>query len=228
MFAERTGRQLEREGYCVHQASSEVEAVHLTRCSWPDLVVLDVSSSGSNDLGTFDRLRSKSDVPIVMLSPLADEDDRVHGLNRGADDFLPRPVSPRELAARVASVLRRSRRPSLEEDRGCVVAGVVTLNERTHEVTVSGRCVALTGMEFKLLCYFLHRPYDALDRATLLEQVWGYTVGDGSTVTVHVRRLREKIEADPAAPSIIRTVWGVGYAFHPTSASDESGHSGKA
>ncbi len=217
MLAERTGRQLEREGYRVRRALNEAEAIHLTRSSWPHLVVLDVSSSGSHDLSTFERLRSRSDVPIVMLSPLADEEDRVNGLNRGADDFLPRPVSSRELAARVASVLRRSLGASGDDDDGCVVAGAVTLNERTHEVTVRGRPIAFTGMEFKLLCYFVHRPYDALDRATLLEQVWGYTVGDGSTVTVHVRRLREKIEADPAAPSLIRTVWGLGYAFHPTS-----------
>lgn len=217
MLAERTRRQLEREGYCVRLALHEVDAVHLTRSSWPHLVVLDVSSSGSNDLRTFERLRTQSDVPIVMLSPLADEDDRVNGLNRGADDFLPRPVSPRELAARVTSVLRRSGRPVGDADQGCVVAGIVTLNERTHEVTVGGRPIALTGMEFKLLRYFVHRPYHALDRATLLEHVWGYTIGDGSTVTVHVRRLREKVEADPAAPSLIRTVWGLGYAFHPAS-----------
>lgn len=95
MLAERTGRQLEREGYRVRLALNETEAIHLTRSSWPHLVVLDVSSSGSHDLSTFERLRSRSDVPIVMLSPLADEEDRVNGLNRGADDFLPRPVSPR-------------------------------------------------------------------------------------------------------------------------------------
>ncbi len=228
MLAERIGRQLEREGYRVRLATSELEATQLARRSWPDLVVIDVSSSGSNDLGTFERIRSQSDVPIVMLSPLADEEDRVHGLTRGADDFLPRPVSPRELAARVTSVLRRSRPPSVGEACGCAVAGVVTLNERTRKVTIGGRPIALTGMEFKLLRYFVHHPFDALDRATLLEQVWGYTIGDGSTVTVHVRRLREKIEADPAAPSLIRTVWGVGYAFHPTISPSTSDHLGTA
>ncbi len=215
MLAERTRRQLEREGYSVRLALNEVDAIHLTRSSWPHLIVLDVSSSGTNDLGTFERLRFQSDVLIVMLSPLADEEDRVNGLNRGADDFLPRPASPRELAARVTSVLRRSRRPAGDDDQGCVVAGAVTVNQRTHEVTVGGRPIALTGMEFKLLRYFVGRPYHALDRSTLLEHVWGYTIGDGSTVTVHVRRLREKIKTDPAAPSLIRTVWGLGYAFHP-------------
>nr|MDQ3355052.1 response regulator transcription factor [Actinomycetota bacterium] len=141
---------------------------------------------------------------------------RVHGLNHGADDFVPRPVSPIELTARVASVLRRCQRRSVEEIGGCLVAGPVVINERTRQATVRSGSVELTALEFKLLLYFVRRPFTSLDRATLLEQVWGYTIGDGSTVTVHVRRLREKIERDPAVPTLIRTVWGSGYAFHPT------------
>lgn len=215
MLAERTDRALQRDGCLVGVAGTEAEALLAAERSWPDLVVLDVSSSGTNDLTLFERLRALSDVPIVMLSPLADEGDRVHGLDHGADDFVPRPVSPRELAARVRSVLRRTRQPASAAAKGRVVAGPVTINERTRQVSVRGRMVALTALEFNLLLYFVRRPFDALDRATLLEQVWGYTVGDGSTVTVHVRRLREKIETDPAAPSLIRTVWGSGYAFHP-------------
>ncbi len=215
MLAERTDRALQRDGCLVGVAGTEAEALLAAERSWPDLIVLDVSSSGANDLRLFERLRARSDVPIVMLSPMADEGDRVHGLNHGADDFVPWPVSPRELAARVNSVLRRARRSTSAEARGCVVAGPVTINERTRQVLVRGKLVALTALEFNLLLYFVRRPFDALDRATLLEQVWGYTVGDGSTVTVHVRRLREKIETDPAAPSLIQTVWGSGYAFHP-------------
>jgi DNA-binding response OmpR family regulator len=214
-LAERTARQLWREGYAVSVTASRGDALRSIERSWPDLVVLDICHYGVNDLAMFESFRACSDVPVVMLSPLADEGDRVHGLDHGADDFLPNPVSPRELAARVSSVLRRARRFSVEEVGDQVVAGPVMLSERTRQVTVRGAPVVLTALEFKLLVYFLHRPFDALDRATLLEHVWGYTIGDGSTVTVHVRRLREKIEVDPAAPTLIRTVWGTGYAFHP-------------
>jgi anti-anti-sigma factor len=216
MLAERTARQLRRYGYCVDIVHSEVEAMGSVRRSWPHLVVLDVRSFHQNDMALFEHLRSRSEVPIVMLSPLAEEDDRVQGLNRGADDFVPRPVSSRELAARVSAVLRRITRPLVEGDEDCLTAGPVAIYERARKVTVGGRPVALTALEYKLLCYLVRRPFQALDRATLLEEVWGYTIGDGSTITVHVRRLREKIETDPAAPLLIRTVWGLGYAFHPT------------
>ncbi|MDQ3306178.1 MAG: response regulator transcription factor [Actinomycetota bacterium] len=216
MLASRTARRLQQAGYHVGVAGNEVAALTITERSQPDLVVLDVCPAGVIDLALFQRLRFRSDVPIVMLGAMADENDRVHGLNHGADDFVPQPVSPTELTARVTSVLRRCGRRSVEESDGCVVAGPVTISERTRQVRVREEPVALTALEFKLLLYFVHRPFTSFDRATLLEQVWGYTVGDGSTVTVHVRRLREKIELDPASPALIRTVWGSGYAFHPT------------
>jgi len=215
-LANHTARRLQRAGYRVGVVGNEAETLIATERSQPDLVVLDVCPSGLIDLALFQRLRSRSYMPVVMLSAMADENDRVHGLNHGADDFVPWPVSPTELTARVASVLRRCGRPSVEESDGCVVAGSVTINERTRQVTIRGQPVALTALEFKLLLFLVRRPFTSLDRATLLEQVWGYTVGDGSTVTVHVRRLREKTELDPAAPTLIRTVWGSGYAFHPT------------
>ncbi|CAN5700064.1 response regulator transcription factor [soil metagenome] len=215
-LASRTARRLQRAGYRVSAAGNEAQALTTIDRSQPDLVVLDVCPLGVIDLAPFQRLRSRSDVPVVMLSAMADEHDRVHGLNHGADDFVPWPVSPTELTARVTSVLRRCGRRSVEESGGCLMAGPVTINERTRQVRVREELVALTALEFGLLLYFVHRPFTSIDRATLLEQVWGYTVGDGSTVTVHVRRLREKIELDPAAPTLIRTVWGSGYAFHPT------------
>jgi DNA-binding response OmpR family regulator len=215
-LANRTARGLQRAGYRVGVVGNDARAFGATEGAEPDLVVLDVCPLGTIDLAVFEQLRARSDVPIVMLSAMADEQDRVHGLNHGADDFVPRPVSPIELTARVASVLRRCQRRSVEEIGGCLVAGPVVINERTRQVTVRSGSVELTALEFKLLLYFVRRPFTSLDRATLLEQVWGYTIGDGSTVTVHVRRLREKIERDPAAPTLIRTVWGSGYAFHPT------------
>ncbi len=217
MLADRTTRQLRREGYCVGLTDDHADALLSAEQTWPHLVVLDVCSSRGNDLTLFKKIRAHADVPVVLLSPTAEEGDRVHALRCGADDFVPSPISPQELAARITAVLRRARRFAVEECRDQVVAGPVTVNERTRQVTVRGQPVALTALEFKLLVYFLGRPFDALDRVTLLEQVWGYTIGDGSTVTVHVRRLREKIELDPAAPTLIRTVWGAGYAFHPTS-----------
>lgn len=214
MLAGRTARSLQRAGYRVGMTGT-ADALAITQRSEPDLVVLDVCPSGTIDLALFRQLRSDDDVPIVMLSASADENDRIHGLREGADDFVPRPVSPTELTARVRCVLRRCQRRSVEESSGSLVAGSVVVNERTRQVTVRGGTVAVTALEFKLLLYFVRRPFTSFDRATLLEQVWGYTIGDGSTVTVHVRRLREKIELDPASPRLIRTVWGSGYAFHP-------------
>jgi DNA-binding response OmpR family regulator len=157
-----------------------------------------------------------------MLTAKGDEDDRVLGLELGADDYLTKPFSPRELTARVRSVLRRSTAPlaAAPPAEEPIRAGDVVLDPRAHEVLVGGRPVALTVREFELLAFLMQHAGEAFRREDLLEQVWGYTFGDTSTVTVHVRRLREKVERSPSDPSLITTVWGVGYRFDMPPASD--------
>ena len=198
-------RYLERDGYEVRLAAAEV----------PDLVVLDLMLPGIDGLEVCRRLRATSDVPVVMLTALGEESDRIAGLSLGADDYVTKPFSPRELALRVGSVLRRARGAAAE-----VVAPEPLLRDGDLEVDVVGRRayrggaeLALTGRELDLLVFLLRNPGRAFDRAELLDRVWGWTFGDQSTVTVHVRRLREKIERDPANPLRISTVWGVGYRY---------------
>jgi DNA-binding response OmpR family regulator len=154
-------------------------------------------------------------VPVIMLTARAEEGDRVAGLELGADDYVTKPFSPRELTARVKSVLRRSRMPAIAEPAGPLVSGDLEVDARAHEVRIAGELIALTAREFEFLVFLMRHPREVFTREQLLEHVWGYTYGDTSTVTVHVRRLREKVEADPANPTRVQTVWGVGYRWHP-------------
>ncbi len=167
-------------------------------------------------LQVLQRLRAQCTLPVVVISPNAGELDRTHILDQGADDFVPSPASPTEVVARVRSVLRRQTNGhdvSLEEKVSVLRAGPVVVDGRRRRVTVSGCEVVLTSMEFKLLGFLVTHAGRALSRDELFEHVWGYTIGDRSTVTVHVRRLREKIEPDPSRPSLVQTVWGYGYCF---------------
>lgn len=205
-------RYLEREGYQVTLAADGQAALASFTRHRPDLVVLDLMLPGIDGLEVCRRLRAGGDgVPIVMLTALGEELDRITGLQLGADDYLTKPFSPRELVLRVGSVLRRVVRadplPEVLADRGLVV----DVARRT--ATLHGAPLALTVREFDLLAYLLRHPGRAFTRAELLSGVWGWTFGDHSTVTVHVRRLREKVEDDPARPARIFTVWGVGYRY---------------
>jgi DNA-binding response OmpR family regulator len=207
-------RYLEREGFAVqavHDGRRALEAAALDR---PDLVVLDLMLPGIDGIEVCRRLRAMGPIPIVMLTARGDEADRVTGLELGADDYVAKPFSPRELTARVKSVLRRAQAPPPERPPAgpeVLVAGDLEVDVAAREVRRAGAPVALTTREFELLVFFLRHPRTAFRREELLEQVWGYTYGDTSTVTVHVRRLREKVEDDPSRPSLIATVWGVGY-----------------
>jgi DNA-binding response OmpR family regulator len=216
--AEVVLRYLEREGYDATWVADGGAAVDLVTASPPDLMVLDVMLPGIDGLEVCRRVRTVAPVPIIMLTARGLESDRVVGLELGADDYMAKPFSPRELIARVRSVLRRA--------RGSVSSGPVGVSGRllaadlevdvaAREVEVAGRPVALTVREFELLVFLMSHPHRVFRREELLEHVWGYTFGDTSTVTVHVRRLREKVEPDPANPSRIKTVWGVGYRFEP-------------
>jgi DNA-binding response OmpR family regulator len=182
----------------------------------PDIVVLDLMLPGIDGLEVCRRLRQQGDVPIVMLTALGAEADRVMGLEFGADDYVAKPFSPRELVLRVNSVLRRSLERGVPEDV-VLVDGDIELYVAQHVATRGGERMALTGREFDLLRFFMSNPGLAFTRSQLLDKVWGWSFGDQSTVTVHVRRLREKVEQDPTRPARLATVWGVGYRWEPAS-----------
>jgi DNA-binding response OmpR family regulator len=208
-------RYLDRAGYRVDVAGDGEAALRAVAERVPDVVVLDLMLPRLGGLEVCRRLRRESvGVPIVMLTALGEEEDRVLGLELGADDYVTKPFSPRELVLRVASVLRRSReRPARESGAEPVVDGALRVDIPGRRAAIGERELALTVREFDLLAFLIRRPGQVFTRAELLERVWGWDFGDQSTVTVHVRRLREKIEADPTAPVRIATVWGVGYRY---------------
>lgn len=187
-----------------------------------DLVVLDLMLPDLDGVEVCRRLRATSDVPVIMLTALGDEVDRVLGLEVGADDYVTKPFSPRELVLRVQSVLRRAARDSeasaTTSHDPVLRDGDLVLDTTAHTAEREGEPLPLTSREFDLLAFLLANTGRAFTRAELMEQVWGWSFGDQSTVTVHVRRLREKVEPDPTAPSRLKTVWGVGYRWDPSEA----------
>jgi DNA-binding response OmpR family regulator len=205
---------LKAERYEVAQAADGEAALAIIDRSRPDLVVLDVMLPGLDGLEVCRRVRAESGsaLPIIMLTALGSESDRVVGLELGADDYVAKPFSPRELVLRAASVLRRAGETTSVDAR-VLTDGDLVLDGPSREVRLADAPVALTGREFDLLQFFMSNPGVAFTRVELLEQVWGWSFGDQSTVTVHVRRLREKIEADPTSPARLVTVWGVGYRW---------------
>jgi DNA-binding response OmpR family regulator len=209
-------RYLEQDGFRVRLAADGLAALAAVAAETPDLVVLDLMLGGIDGLEVCRRLRrERPDLPVVMLTALGEEADRVVGLEVGADDYVTKPFSVRELVLRVRSVLRRAA-PSTEYNRPVLLRdGDLTTDTGRRIAELGGRLLALTVREFDLLEFLMRHPARAWSRAQLLEQVWGWRFGDQSTVTVHVRRLREKIEADPAAPTRLLTVWGVGYRYEP-------------
>ena len=214
--AEVVTRYLEREGFAVETVGDGPDALARAHVQAPDLVVLDIMLPGLDGLEVCRRLRSRAPVPVVMLTARGSEEDRVLGLELGADDYVSKPFSPRELTARVKAVLRRARAPLEDLERPETVEyDGLQLDLAAREARVHGELATLTAREFELLVYLACRPRQVFRRDELLEHVWGYTYGDTSTVTVHIRRLREKIERDPSAPRRITTVWGVGYRFDP-------------
>ncbi|MEU9191823.1 response regulator transcription factor [Streptomyces hundungensis] len=203
---------LERAGHTVDLATDGPAALRAAAGRRPDLVVLDLMLPGMDGLEVCRRLRATAPVPVIMLTARGDEDDRILGLEIGADDYVTKPFSPRELVLRVESVLRRARATTARPGPPVSRCGI-TLDPAARTAAKDGRELALTLREFDLLAYLLDRPGEAISRERLMHEVWGWEFGDLSTVTVHVRRLRGKIETDPAKPALIRTVWGVGYRF---------------
>jgi two-component system response regulator ResD len=206
---------LRRDGHTVVSAADGEEALKLYRQSEPDLVVLDLMLPKVSGLEVCRRIQADERVPVVMLTARGEEEDRIVGLGIGADDYVVKPFSPRELAARVEAVLRRVNEAQIGPgSEKSMFFGDLRIDPNTREVKIRDVPVTLTAREFDLLHHMASHPRRVYTRDHLMETVWGYAfAGDTSTVTVHIRRLREKIEADPSHPRYLQTVWGVGYRF---------------
>ncbi|NUP46418.1 MAG: response regulator transcription factor [Catenulispora sp.] len=244
--AEVVAAYLTRAGYSVRRAADGPAAVAAAAERLPDLMILDLMLPGFDGYEVHRRVKSLGEVPVIMLTALGDEDDRILGLQVGADDYVTKPFSPRELVLRAASVLRRTATREMTETAATtakaeaadaaakpdgaqngagtvpvptpqaidsLTVGPLRVDLVAHKATLDGEPLALTGREFDLLAFLMANPNQAFTRSELMRNVWGWTFGDQSTVTVHVRRLREKIEPDPASPTYLATVWGVGYRF---------------
>ncbi|MBV9453580.1 MAG: response regulator transcription factor [Rubrobacter sp.] len=212
---EVAGLYLRRDGHVVVSAADGDEALRLYQQTHPDLVVLDLMLPGMSGLEVCRRLQADRRVPLIMLTAKGEEEDRIVGLGVGADDYVVKPFSPRELVARVEAVLRRvSDTEAASVTEKALMFDELRIEPSTREVTVCGKPITLTAREFDLLYYLASQPKQVFTRDQLMEAVWGYTfAAETSTVTVHVRRLREKIEPDPAKPRYLLTIWGIGYRF---------------
>ncbi len=212
-IAELIRYNVERAGYQTQIVRDGHQALQLLRREVPDLLVLDLMLPGMDGLEVCRRLRAEPAtraLPIIMVTAKGEETDKVVGLEMGADDYLVKPFSPRELVARLRAVLRRRQEPAAEAER--IVAGELTVDHGRHEVTRNGVPIPLSAMEFKLLAFLLANRGRAFTRELLLDRVWGHDrFVEPRTVDVHIRRLREKVEPDPKHPSLILTVRGVGY-----------------
>jgi DNA-binding response OmpR family regulator len=207
-------RYLEREGYETLEASDGDAARDALARTSPDLILLDVMLPGTDGLELCRWIRSASQVPVIMLTARGEEADRIVGLELGADDYVTKPFSPRELAARVRTVLRRSGPATAKAER--VTFDALEVDGSTREVLRGGEPLRLTAKEFDLLYFLARHPRRVFSRQQLMDRVWGYEAAlDTGTVTVHIRRLREKIEPDPSRPRLLETIWGVGYRFVP-------------
>jgi DNA-binding response OmpR family regulator len=208
-------RYLRRDGFTTLEAGTGEEAMRLLEREVPSLVVLDVMLPGTDGLEICRRIRATSDLPIVLLTARGDEADRIVGLELGADDYVTKPFSPRELAIRVRNLLRRLA-PAGAHARELIRFGTVEVDGAAREVRRDGVPLKLTLKEFDLLWFLVSHPRRVFSRDQLMDRVWGYTSAlDTGTVTVHIRRLREKVEESPSRPQHFETVWGVGYRFTP-------------
>ena len=217
--SEVVARYLQHDGYVVETVGDGRVALDRALAEPPDLVVLDLMLPGLDGLEVCRRLRALAPVPIVILTARGQETDRIIGLDLGADDYVAKPFSTKELVARVRAVLRRAKGPLAAdaEPARVLVDGDLEIDIAARQARRDGAVVSLTAREFELLGFLARHPHQAFRRDEILDHVWGYRYGDTSTVTVHVRRLREKIEPDPSRPERIATVWGVGYRWEGTS-----------
>lgn len=207
---EVVSRYLEREGFIVREAADGYAALDAIEQQEPDLIVMDLMLPGIDGLTLTRQVQQSSGIPIIILTARGDTSDRIRGLDWGADDYLPKPFSPRELVSRIHAVLRRVSEPATTE----IAFGEITIFKDSRQVERSGQPVALTAREFDLLWFMSSHPGQVFSREALLDNVWGSDfIGDPSTVTVHMRHLRKKLEPEPSSPQHLITVWGVGYRF---------------
>ena len=216
-IAEVVSLYLKRAGYQTQNASDGKQAMAILERQIPDLVVLDLMLPEIDGLSLTRWLRDRSDVPIIMLTARREEIDRIAGLEMGADDYVVKPFSPQELVSRIRAVLRRvGRDQASAESERALSFDDFSIDPLSRVVTVKGSAVELTAREFDMLYFLARHPKQVFTREQLLDRVWGGAAYiDPGTVTVHVRRLREKIEADPSRPIHLLTIWGVGYKFEP-------------
>jgi DNA-binding response OmpR family regulator len=216
MVREVLARYLENDGFIVDTAGDGIEALERFNLNRPDLVLLDLMLPRLDGFEVFRSMREGTSVPVIMLTARGQETERIVGLELGADDYVTKPFSPGEVVARVGAVLRRVNGNSPGPGSGVVGHGDLEVDLDRREVQLRGEMVHLTRKEFDLLAYLVSHPGVTFSRTQLLEEVWDFAWdGDSGTVTVHVRRVREKIEDDPSSPSRLVTVWGVGYRFEP-------------
>jgi DNA-binding response OmpR family regulator len=209
-------RYLEQEGYRALAAADGDAARGMLARESPGLVILDLMLPGVDGITLCREIRASSDLPVIMITALGEEADRLAGLEVGADDYLTKPFSPRELIARVKAVLRRSAPPAPPRPSGRIELDGLVVDADRREAQRDGEGLRLTTLEFDLLWFLASNPDRVFSRDELMAAVWGYTAElDTGTVTVHVRRLREKIESDPARPRHLETVWGSGYRWTP-------------
>jgi DNA-binding response OmpR family regulator len=212
-------RYLEREGFQVIEARDGYEALDAVANALPDLIILDLMLPGIDGLTITRNLRqtaseARKNVPIIMLTAKGETSDRIRGLDLGADDYIAKPFSPREVVSRIHAVLRRAS-PAAPQTGELLRFSDLAIDTGAHTVAVGEKNVTLSSKEFDLLVFLARNPRQVFSRTQLLDNVWGHDYyGDPSTVTVHIRRLREKIESDPSSPAFVETVWGVGYRFN--------------
>jgi DNA-binding response OmpR family regulator len=207
-------RYLEKEGFQVEEAADGYQVLDALERKSPDLMVLDLMLPGIDGLSLTQLIRRDRRIPIIMLTAKGEASDRIRGLDMGADDYIAKPFSPQEVVSRIRAVLRRTSDEHETRPAKTILIDHLLIDPAGRTVQVDGQPTSLTAKEFDLLLFFARHPMQVYSRTQLLGEVWGdelYT--DPSTVTVHIRRLREKIERDPGEPELIRTVWGVGYKF---------------
>ncbi|MHC1781745.1 MAG: response regulator [Anaerolineaceae bacterium] len=215
-IAEVVSLYLRRAGFKVRIISDGRQAMEVLGSDIPDLVIIDLMLPGVDGLAITRWLRTRSEVPIIMLTARREEADRISGFEMGADDYVIKPFSPPELVGRVKAVLRRSSQKLSPDDQNPITLGSLKIDPQTRRVQMEQREIILTAKEFEMLHWLARHPHQVFTRDKLLEIIWGLSdVIDPSAVTVHIRRLREKIENNPAEPVHIVTVWGVGYKFEP-------------
>ncbi|KGP72391.1 response regulator transcription factor [Pontibacillus yanchengensis] len=206
-------RYLEKEGYEVLIARDGHEAINRWKNDKPDLVILDIMMPLKNGLDIAEEIRFDDDIPVMLLTALGQEKDRLFGLSIGVDDYITKPFSPREMVLRVKNVLRRYEKSGKHRDTAFSF-GQYRIDYNMRSLTKNGVPIEMTVKEFDLLWFLVQHESQVFSRSQLLEKLWGYEFeGDTNTINVHIRKLREKLEQDPAHPTLIKTVWGIGYKF---------------